>query len=190
MTINKTKILSLLTAGLLSVTIPTIASAGCVGTYSFSSCYDNSGNSYSVSRSGGSTLWLAIITILGVTVQSSTSIGNTTFTRGLSSRGNSWSMTQTGNSIFELTYMATHLALTTKKYFYERPSLGAQKSFDPICTSNQNTNYYFNLQIPLFPILLGMMEELLKKINLLQIYQNFLSTQSHYLEINMMRMIW
>ena len=55
MTINKTKILSLLTAGLLSVTIPTIASAGCVGTYSFSSCYDNSGNSYSVSRSGGST---------------------------------------------------------------------------------------------------------------------------------------
>ena len=101
MTINKTKILSLLTAGLLSVTIPTIASAGCVGTYSFSSCYDNSGNSYSVSRIGGSTFMTGYNYNTGSNwSQSSTSIGNTTFTRGLSSRGNSWSMTQTGNSIF------------------------------------------------------------------------------------------
>ena len=101
MTINKTKIISLLTAGLLSVTIPTIASAGCVGTYSFSSCYDNSGNSYSVSRSGGSTFMTGYNYNTGSNwSQSSTSIGNTTFTRGISSRGNSWSMTQTGNSIF------------------------------------------------------------------------------------------
>ena len=45
-----------------------------------------------------------------------------------------------------------------------------------MCTSNQNTNYYFNLQIPFFPILLGMMEELLKKINssVKQIYPKLL----------------
>ena len=98
---KRNKILSVLSAGFMTIALPNIASAACYGSYGFSSCFDNSGNSYSVSRIGNSTYMSGLNIDTGSSwSQNSTTIGGSTYHSGISASGNSWSMTQTGNSIF------------------------------------------------------------------------------------------
>ena len=98
---KRNKILSVLSAGLIAIASPNIASAACYGSYGFSSCYDSSGNSYSVYRIGNSSYMSGFNTNTGSSwSQNSTTIGGSTYHSGISSNGNPWSMTQTGNSIF------------------------------------------------------------------------------------------
>lgn len=79
------------------------AHAACVGTSGFSTCYDNSGNSYTVQRLGGSTFVSGHNSNTGSSwSQNSQTIGNSTFTNGRDAGGNSWNMQQQriGNSTF------------------------------------------------------------------------------------------
>ncbi len=96
---NRNNILSVLTAGLITIALPNIASAACYGSYSFSSCFANSGNSYSVSRIGNSTFMSGYNKNTGNSwSQNSLTVGRSTFHFGISGGGNSWNMKQTGNS--------------------------------------------------------------------------------------------
>jgi len=74
------------------------AHANCVGTKSFSTCYDaDTGNSYTVQRYGDSTYMNGNNARTGSNwSQSTQSYGNTTFQNGRDSRGNSWSTTCVG----------------------------------------------------------------------------------------------
>ena len=64
--------------------------ATCVGSGSFQSCTDNSGNSYTVQRAGNST-FVHGSGPNGTWNQTSQTIGNTTFHNGQAVNGNAWS---------------------------------------------------------------------------------------------------
>ncbi|BAL24016.1 hypothetical protein [Azoarcus sp. KH32C] len=72
------------------------ASAACVGTGNYSSCYDaNTGNSYSVQRYGNTTYMQGSNPNGSTWSQNSTTVGNTTLHTGTAANGNSWSGTST-----------------------------------------------------------------------------------------------
>lgn len=69
-----------------------IASAGCVGSGSYQTCSDSSGNNYNVQRYGNTTNVQGYNSNTGSTWnQRSTNIGNTTYHNGTSANGNNWS---------------------------------------------------------------------------------------------------
>ena len=71
------------------------ASAACIGSGSFQSCTDNSGNSYSVNRFGNSTFMNGTNSRTGSTwSQNSNTFGNTTMHSGRSSDGGNWNLTE------------------------------------------------------------------------------------------------
>ncbi len=77
--------------------------AGCVGSGSFQTCTDDSGNSYSVQRIGNTTYTNGHNASTGSNwSQNSTTIGNTTFHNGRSADGDTWNGTSTriGGSTF------------------------------------------------------------------------------------------
>ncbi|MDX0999923.1 hypothetical protein CN233_14755 [Sinorhizobium meliloti] len=68
--------------------------AMCVGTDTFSSCSDASGNNYSVTRTGNTTFMNGTNTHTGSNwSQTSTTIGNSTFHNGIDKDGEGWSST-------------------------------------------------------------------------------------------------
>lgn len=70
------------------------ASAACVGTESFKTCTDASGNSYTVSRAGNTTMMNGFNSQTGSSwSQNSLRTGNSTFTYGQDADGNSWNAT-------------------------------------------------------------------------------------------------
>jgi hypothetical protein len=70
------------------------ANAGCIGSGSFQTCNDASGNSYTVNRFGNTTTMNGYNSQTGSTwSQNSNTVGNTTFHNGTSSDGNSWNLT-------------------------------------------------------------------------------------------------
>ncbi|GHA67563.1 hypothetical protein GCM10007086_46120 [Photobacterium aphoticum] len=87
----------------LLLTLPMTSHANCIGSESFKTCYDDSGNTYSVQKYGNSTTVHGSNSRTGSTWnQTSTTIGNSTFTNGTSADGNSWNSTtnRIGNSTF------------------------------------------------------------------------------------------
>ena len=82
---------------LATTLIASQSSAGCFGTSNFYSCYDNSGNSYSVSKFGNSTYMTGTNSRTGSSWSQNTSrIGGYSFTNGTSASGRSWSSTSSG----------------------------------------------------------------------------------------------
>jgi hypothetical protein len=76
---------------LAGTVLPSLAS--CLGSGSFQTCNDNSGNSYSVQRFGNQTNMSGYNAQTGSTwSQHSATMGNTTFHNGVTN-GNSWNMT-------------------------------------------------------------------------------------------------
>jgi hypothetical protein len=75
--------------------------AQCVGSSSFSNCWDNSGNSYTVQRFGNTTVVNGSASNGNTWSQTSQTFGNTTYTNATSADGSSWNQTtiRTGNSI-------------------------------------------------------------------------------------------
>lgn len=72
------------------------ASAGCIGSGNLKTCYDNSGNSYTVQKFGDSTYVSGYNSKTGTTWnQDSQKIGNSTFTNGKAANGQSWNSTST-----------------------------------------------------------------------------------------------
>ena len=71
------------------------ASANCVGTNSFQTCYDyQSGNQYDIQRFGNTTIMEGSNPRTGSRwTQESTTYGNTTYHDGTDSNGNRWSTT-------------------------------------------------------------------------------------------------
>lgn len=79
------------------------AFAACVGSGSFQTCTDGSGNHYNVNRFGNMTSVQGYNSNTGSSWnQHSTTLGNTTFHNGTSADGGSWNGTSTriGNTIF------------------------------------------------------------------------------------------
>lgn len=81
-------------AATLLLAIPLTSGATCVGSGALQSCYDNSGNSYTVQRMGNMT------TVQGYNAhtgnswdQTSNTYGNMTQTYGTAADGNSWNST-------------------------------------------------------------------------------------------------
>lgn len=75
--------------------------AECIGSDSFKTCYDDSGNTYNVQKFGGSTYVNGQNSETGSSWnQQSQKLGNSTFTTGQDADGNSWNSTSTkvGNS--------------------------------------------------------------------------------------------
>ena len=71
-------------------------SAACVGTAQFKSCTDISGNSYSVSNFGNSTVVNGRNSQTGSSwSQQSNRVGNNTYTYGRAANGQSWNSTST-----------------------------------------------------------------------------------------------
>ena len=72
----------------------TPALADCIGTGNFKTCYDDSGNTYSVSKYGNTTNVNGYNSSTGSSwSQQSNKVGNTTFTTGTSADGNNWDST-------------------------------------------------------------------------------------------------
>jgi hypothetical protein len=81
-------------ATVVSVLMVSSASAGCIGSGAFKSCTDNSGNSYTISKFGNSTMVNGYNSKTGSNwSQNSMRSGNTTFTTGNDADGNSWNST-------------------------------------------------------------------------------------------------
>ena len=79
------------------------ANADCIGSGSLKTCYDASGNSYTVNKLGNSTYVNGYNSQTGSSWnQSSTKLGTSTYTNGNASNGNSWNSTSTriGNSTY------------------------------------------------------------------------------------------
>lgn len=86
----------LLLSAMAGFLLPSAAFAQCMGTANFKTCYDGSGNSYSISRFGNSTIVNGSNTRTGSTwSQQSNRLGNTTITNGTDSNGRSWNSTST-----------------------------------------------------------------------------------------------
>ncbi|WP_081849320.1 hypothetical protein [Aeromonas jandaei] len=78
------------------------ASAECIGSGNLKTCYDNSGNSYTVQKFGDSTYVSGYNSKTGSSWnQDSQKIGNSTFTNGKAANGQSWNSTSTkiGDSV-------------------------------------------------------------------------------------------
>lgn len=72
------------------------AHAQCFGTNSFSNCYDNSGNNYTVNRMGSSTYMNGYNSNTGSSWnQNTNTMGNMTTINGHDANGNSWNGTIT-----------------------------------------------------------------------------------------------
>lgn len=72
------------------------AFAGCIGGGALSTCYDNSGNTYTIQRLGNSTYMQGHNSRTGSSwSQNSTTFGNTTIHNGQDADGDSWSTTCT-----------------------------------------------------------------------------------------------
>lgn len=84
--------LVLATALLAALSIPAIA--GCVGSGSFSTCYDDSGNSYTVQRFGNMTTVQGFGASGSSWNQTSQTFGNQTYTNGTAANGQNWNETQ------------------------------------------------------------------------------------------------
>lgn len=70
------------------------AQANCYGSGTFRSCYDNSGNSYTVQKFGNQTVVNGYNSNTGSSwSQNSSTYGNTTYQNGTSSTGGSWNQT-------------------------------------------------------------------------------------------------
>lgn len=68
--------------------------AACYGSGNFKSCYDNSGNSYTVQKFGNQTVTNGYNSSTGSSwSQNSSTYGNTTYQNGTSSTGGSWNQT-------------------------------------------------------------------------------------------------
>lgn len=92
------------------------AQATCIGSGSFQTCTDASGNSYNVSRYGNQTQVNGYNANTGSTwSQNSTTVGNTTFHNGQAANGNSWSGTTS-------TYggMTTHSGVDSRGNSYHK----------------------------------------------------------------------
>ena len=79
------------------------ASAGCVGTGSFRTCTDASGNTYTTNQIGNTSYTTGRSMSTGSTwSQNSTTVGGTTFTNGVDADGNTWRATtnRVGGSTF------------------------------------------------------------------------------------------
>lgn len=71
------------------------AAAACVGSEAFSTCTDESGNTYSVSRFGNMTQVQGTGANGQSWNQTSQTLGNQTFTNGTAANGNAWNEQQT-----------------------------------------------------------------------------------------------
>lgn len=71
------------------------AQAMCVGTDSFQSCTDNSGNSYTINRFGNTTMMQGSNPNGSQWNQTSQTYGNTTYHNGTAANGNQWNGTTT-----------------------------------------------------------------------------------------------
>lgn len=80
---------------LLLLSVSTAATAQCIGTDSMSSCTDDSGNTYDVTRYGNTTHVEGRARNGGSWSQDTTHIGNQTNTTGRASNGNTWDETRT-----------------------------------------------------------------------------------------------
>jgi hypothetical protein len=77
------------------VSLSSAANARCFGSSTFSNCYDDSGNSYTVQRFGNQTMMNGYNAQTGsMWSQNSMTLGNTTYHTG-ETNGNSWNMTDT-----------------------------------------------------------------------------------------------
>ncbi|WP_457578810.1 hypothetical protein [Ensifer adhaerens] len=84
--------IAVVTLTLSLITAP--AYAMCVGTNTFQSCTDNSGNNYTINRMGNTTMMQGNNYRTGSNWnQTSTTFGNTTFHNGVDKDGDSWSST-------------------------------------------------------------------------------------------------
>ncbi len=86
----------------LAVSVTGAAHANCYGSGNFQTCYDASGNSYTVQRIGSQTIVNGYNADTGSNwSQHSTRIGNSTYTQGYDADGDSWNQTSTriGNSV-------------------------------------------------------------------------------------------
>ncbi|MGU5731431.1 hypothetical protein ACV1DR_21415 [Aeromonas jandaei] len=78
------------------VLISGTAYAGCIGSGSLKTCYDNNGNTYTIQKYGNSTSVSGYNSKTGSTWnQDSQKIGNSTFTNGKAANGQSWNSTST-----------------------------------------------------------------------------------------------
>lgn len=85
----------------LLMMLPFGAYAGCIGSGSLKTCYDNNGNTYTVQKFGDATYLNGYNSKTGTSWnQNSQRVGNSTFTNGRAANGNSWNSTATklGNS--------------------------------------------------------------------------------------------
>lgn len=82
-------------SGLIIAAVAPSAFASCVGSASFQTCTDASGNSYNVQRFGNSTYMTGHSDNGSSWSQNSNTIGNTTYHNGTAADGNSWSGTTT-----------------------------------------------------------------------------------------------
>lgn len=81
------------------------ASAACFGSGTFKTCTDSSGNNYTVSKFGNSTVVNGYNSNTGSSwSQNSTRFGNSTFTNGNDADGNSWNSTTTKFGTQSYTY--------------------------------------------------------------------------------------
>lgn len=100
----------------VALLLPVAAQARCVGTSSFQTCTDDSGNQYTVQRYGNTTNVQGFNANTGSTwSQSSSTFGNTTHHNGIASDGNAWSGTTNryGNTI-------NHNGIDSKGNFYNK----------------------------------------------------------------------
>lgn len=85
----------------LFLSVSNIAQAECYGTDIFSTCYDNNGNTYDVTRYGNTTEVSGYNSRTGSRwSQESTTYGNTTEMTGKDKNGNSWNQTITDYGTF------------------------------------------------------------------------------------------
>lgn len=92
---------TMLALAALGLMIPTAANAGCVGTGNLKTCYDKSGNSYTVNKIGNSTYVNGFSSQTGNTwSQQSYKSGTTTQTYGQDAKGRSWNQTNTRTSTY------------------------------------------------------------------------------------------
>ena len=78
--------------------------AACIGSSSFSTCTDSSGNSYTVTRFGNTTIVNGSAVNGNTWSQTSQTFGNTTYTNGTAANGNSWNQTTTKYGNIVTTY--------------------------------------------------------------------------------------
>lgn len=94
------------TLAFIILTISSPVYANCIGTDAFKTCYDGTGNSYTVNKLGSSTYLDGYNAQTGSTwSQQSHTFGNTTQHTG-TTNGNNWNMTQTQNG-FGQTFSGT-----------------------------------------------------------------------------------